>query len=57
MIKERERLGLSQEEVAKKIGVQRTTYTRYENGTLTPSLQKAIEIKKLFKAGDEIFLK
>lgn len=43
----REDLGLSQEEVAKRIGVGRTTYVKYETGDSKP-IRKINELSKLF---------
>lgn len=45
----RRRSGLTQEEVAEKIGVSRTAYTRYENGTRTPEAIPAVKLARLFK--------
>jgi transcriptional regulator with XRE-family HTH domain len=36
---ERKRLGLSQAETAEKCGVKRETWSRYENGALTPGME------------------
>lgn len=56
--KERQKLGLTQSEVAKKIGIARTTYTNIENGTKDPSFRLALKIKEFFNIkGDKIFLK
>lgn len=43
----REELGLSQEDVAKRIGVGRTTYLKYENGENRPT-RKLKELSRLF---------
>lgn len=57
LIEVRKRKRLTQEEMAKKLNVSRTTYTGYENGTFSPSLEKALEIKKILGyKNDDIFL-
>ncbi|MCF6464166.1 helix-turn-helix transcriptional regulator [Clostridium sp. Cult1] len=57
MIKKRKHLGLTQEEVAKKVGIARTTYTNIELGDKNPSLAVALKIKKVLKTeDDDIFL-
>lgn len=38
---------LSQEELGKKIGVTKSTIYRYESNTLSPSLEKAIELVRI----------
>lgn len=40
--------GLTQEEVAKALGIERTTYTYYESGRHEPSLVRTQDIAKLF---------
>lgn len=48
---------LSQEQVAKLIGVSRSTYSGYELGYFSPPIDKAIKLKKLFNIDDDrIFL-
>lgn len=57
MIEKRKKLRLTQEQVSKEIGVSRNTYTSYETGAITPSLEVAIKIKKVLKTNDDgIFL-
>jgi len=57
MIKRRKQLNLTQEEVAKQIGVSRSTYASYETGAINPSLDVAIRIKKVLMTNDDnIFL-
>lgn len=57
MIEKRKELKLTQEQVSKMIGVSRNTYTSYEIGVITPSLDVAIKIKKALKTKDDnIFL-
>ncbi|WFD09773.1 helix-turn-helix transcriptional regulator [Tepidibacter hydrothermalis] len=55
---EREKLGLTQAQLAKILGVARTTYTNIELGLKNPSFSLALKIKKELKAKDDnIFLK
>ncbi len=57
MIERRKQLNLTQEEVSKKIGVSRSTYTSYETGVINPSLDVVIRIKKALRTNDDnIFL-
>ncbi|SKC86969.1 helix-turn-helix transcriptional regulator [Maledivibacter halophilus] len=57
MIKRRKELGLTQNDVAKQINRSRNTYASYEIGTITPSLDVAIMIKRTLKTyKDDIFL-
>lgn len=57
MIKRRKKLGLTQKEVAKCVGIARTTYTNIELGDKNPSLQVALRIKEALKTeDDDIFL-
>ena len=43
--------------MASKLNVARTTYTGYENGNFSPSLETALQIKKILKYNnDDIFL-
>ena len=44
----RKKHGLTQQEVAKKLGVVQKTYRNYENGTTEPSIETLIELSKLF---------
>lgn len=44
----REENGLNKTEFAKKVGVNRTTITRYESGELKPTLGVMIEINRAF---------
>ena len=53
----REKKKMTQEQLAKKVGIARTTYTNIELGTKNPSLDVAIRIKKVLKVkDDDIFL-
>ena len=45
----RERLGMTQSELAKAVGVRRETIVHLENGKYNPSLKLAMDIAKLFK--------
>lgn len=57
LIEVRKKNGLTQEQMANKLHVARTTYTGYENGNFAPSLETALQIKKILKyRGDDIFL-
>ena len=57
LIEVRKRKRLTQEEMAKRLNISRTTYTGYENGNFSPSLEKALEIKKILNyKNDDIFL-
>ena len=44
----RERLGMTQSELAKAVGVRRETIVHLENGKYNPSLKLAMDIAKLF---------
>lgn len=49
--------GYTQENMANKLNVARTTYTGYENGNFSPSLEMALQIKKILNyKKDDIFL-
>lgn len=53
----RQRLGLTQEELAKKAGVRRETIVFLEAGKYNPSLQMAHNVAKIFKTQiDSLFL-
>lgn len=55
--KRREMLGLTQEEVAKKVGIARNTYTNIELGVKNPSFTVALKIKEAVSYyDDDIFL-
>ena len=54
--KVRSDLGLTQEEVATRAGIDRTTYTNIERGHKNPSLKVAIRIKQALNyREDDIF--
>ena len=44
----RQKVGLSQKELAEKIGIQQTQYSRYENGTSKPSTDILEKLVKEF---------
>lgn len=46
---ERTKANLTQEEVAKELGVTRPAYTQYETGKTQPSLETAAKLADLFK--------
>jgi putative transcriptional regulator len=53
----RNKLDLTQEELAKKVGVRRETIVFLEQGKYNPSLKLAYEIAKFFKAKiEDIFI-
>lgn len=57
MIELRKKRNLTQSEVAEKLGVARNTYTSYETGDITPSLEIGIRIKQVLNTQeDNIFL-
>lgn len=57
LIEIRKKKGYTQEQMADKLNIARTTYTGYENGNVSPSLETALKIKKiLFYKNDDIFL-
>ena len=41
--------GFSQQQVAKAIGVERSTYTCYENGRFQPKVETIMELAKIFR--------
>ncbi len=43
----RKKLGITQEEMASKLGVTRQTYCHYENGSRVPSIYRAMQIAKI----------
>lgn len=57
MVNRRKELSLTQEEVANKSGIARTTYTNIELGDKNPSLAVALRLKKALNVkNDDIFL-
>lgn len=57
LIEVRVKRGYTQEQIANKLNIARTTYTGYEIGNVTPSLEVALNIKKILNyKNDDIFL-
>ena len=57
LIEIRKKRGFTQVQMANKLNIARTTYTGYENGTFSPSFEKALQIKKILNyKNDDIFL-
>ena len=57
LIEVRQKRGYTQEQMANKLNVARTTYTGYEKGNFSPSLGIALNIKKILNyKKDDIFL-
>lgn len=57
LIEVRVKRGYTQEQIANKLNIARTTYTGYEIGNVTPSLEVALNIKKILNyENDDIFL-
>ena len=57
LIEVRLKRGYTQEQIANKLNIARTTYTGYEIGNVTPSLEVALNIKKILNyENDDIFL-
>lgn len=57
LIEIRKKNRYTQQDMADKLKVARTTYTGYENGNFSPSLEMALEIKKILNyKKDDIFL-
>ncbi|TCO53910.1 MULTISPECIES: helix-turn-helix transcriptional regulator [Thermoanaerobacteraceae] len=55
--KARKQAGLTQAEIAKKVGIARTSYTNIELGIKNPSFDVATKIKKVLNVNDDnIFL-
>lgn len=57
LIEVRVKRGYTQEQIANKLNIARTTYTGYEKGNVAPSLEVALNIKKILNyKNDDIFL-
>ena len=57
LIENRKKKGYTQEQMAERLNVARTTYTGYEKGNISPSLETALKIKKILNyKKDDIFL-
>lgn len=58
LISLRKTRGLSQENIAKQLGISRSTYSGYENGYYEIPFKSVITLKRILKTKkDEIFLK
>lgn len=56
LFKARKRSGLSQEEVAKKLGVSRQTVSKWENGETLPGILQSKKLSSLYHmARDDFF--
>jgi transcriptional regulator with XRE-family HTH domain len=49
LITERKKLGLTQEQIAKQLGITRSAYTYYETNKTQPSLETAIKLADVMK--------
>lgn len=57
LIKKRKQKKLNQEEMARMLGIARSTYNAYELGNINIPLDKALKIKEILKyKNDDIFL-
>ncbi len=57
LIEIRKKRGFTQSQMAEKLQIARSTYTGYENGNFSPSLESALRIKKILDYyDDDIFL-
>ena len=57
LIEIRKKRGYTQEYMAQELKIARTTYTGYENGNFSPSLEIAMHLKKILNyKKDDIFL-
>lgn len=55
MVQQRKDLGMTQEQIARAIGISRSYYTEIENGTHTPSGKTALRISTFFNVDMSIF--
>ena len=56
LIERRKQKKLTQQDMADKLNIARTTYNSYELGTAVPSVDKALEIKRILKyKNDDLF--
>lgn len=55
LITARKKAALTQEDLARKIGVNRTSYVRYENGERTPTPEIAEKIERVLSIKKENF--
>lgn len=57
LIEIRTKQGYTQEQMANKLSIARTTYTGYEKGNVSPSLEVALNIKRILNyKNDDIFI-
>nr|DAT04973.1 MAG TPA: putative transcriptional regulator [Caudoviricetes sp.] len=57
LIEIRTKRGYTQEQMANKLSIARTTYTGYEKGNVSPSLEVALNIKRILNyKNDDIFI-
>lgn len=52
----REKNGLTQSALAKKLGISRSAVNAWELGVSVPSAQYLVELSKLFKVSTDLFL-
>ena len=57
IIKERKRLGLSQEELAEKMNVSRQAVSKWEGGQSIPEIEKILQLSSLFGVTTDYLLK
>ncbi|EHJ56994.1 hypothetical protein HMPREF9318_01811 [Streptococcus urinalis FB127-CNA-2] len=53
---ERKKRGFTQQEVADKIGINRGSYSNWENGKREPTLENVVKLAKLFKTTTDFLL-
>lgn len=57
LIEIRTKRGYTQEQMANELSIARTTYTGYEKGNVSPSLEVALNIKRILNyKNDDIFI-
>lgn len=52
----RQESGFTQQEVANKIGINRGSYSNWENGKREPTLENVVKLAKLFKTTTDFLL-
>lgn len=57
LISRRKKMKITQDQMAKKLGIARSTYAGYELGNFAPSLEIAVQIKKILKYYDDDIFK
>ncbi|MER2081538.1 MAG: helix-turn-helix transcriptional regulator [Ruminococcus sp.] len=56
LVRLRKATGMTQQQVAEKLGINRTTYTKYETGVTEPSFEMLLRISELLGVGiDTLF--